>query len=261
MVVSLVLVTIDQNARTHHLTSGFKSVAADVVAPFRSVVGDIVHPIGSFFAGAVDYSSLQAQNEKLQAELGKLRQEETQRSFDERQLAEILALDHLKFLGSTPHVVAQTTALDISNFASTIQLDKGRAEGVAVGMPVVDNGGLVGRVIYASHHTSTVELLNDPQFKVGVTFGHPATLGIAGGQGAHSPLTVSLVPAGTHLHKGEVLFTNGLQGAEFPAGIPVGFVTAFSASPGSTQASVRAEPEANLNQLAFVDVVQWEPSS
>ena len=59
-----------------------------------------------------------------------------------------------------------------SNFTATITLDKGRADGVDVGYPVVGAGGLVGQVIQSFHHTSVVRLVTDGQSKVGVTFGN-----------------------------------------------------------------------------------------
>ena len=73
VVVSLSLISLDLNGRTHSLTSGIKSVANDVYAPLRQGVVDIISPIGNFFAGAFNYGSLQAQNEQLQRTIGQLR--------------------------------------------------------------------------------------------------------------------------------------------------------------------------------------------
>ena len=61
----------------------------------------------------------------------------------------LTALNNLPYLGSLPRVVAQTTAVDVSNFAATITIDHGRSSGVTVGMPVVGAGGLVGQVVEA----------------------------------------------------------------------------------------------------------------
>ena len=67
------LISLDQNSRTHSLTSGIKSVANDVYAPLRQGVLDIISPIGNVFAGAFNYGSLQSQNEQLQRTIGQLR--------------------------------------------------------------------------------------------------------------------------------------------------------------------------------------------
>jgi cell shape-determining protein MreC len=42
-------------------------------------------------------------------------------------------------------VAAQVTTISPTNFAATVEISKGRDSGILVGMPVVANGGLVGR--------------------------------------------------------------------------------------------------------------------
>jgi rod shape-determining protein MreC len=258
VVLSLSLISLDLNGRTHSLTSGIKSVANDVYAPLRQGVVDITSPIGSFFAGAFDYHSVQAQNEQLQRTIGQLRAEKAERSFEQAQLRQLLALQNLPFLAQLPTVTAQTIDEYSSNFTATITLDKGRADGVDVGYPVVGAGGLVGRVIQSFHHTCVVQLITDGQSRVGVTFGNQLT-GIVDGQGPGSDLTLDLVPPHTPLTKDQTLYTSGLQAAAFPSGIPVATVESFHTSAGASQESVTVDPAADLGHLAYVDVVQWEP--
>lgn len=265
VLVSLTIITLDQTSRTHHLTSGVKSVADDVFSPLRDGVNSVLHPVGDFFAGAVHYGSLQTENQKLQAWIGNLRQQQAEHPFEAEQLRELLALQNLPFLPDIPTIGTQTTAIDVSNFDADITIDKGRADGVAYGMPVVGSGGLVGQVIQANHHSSIVQLITDPQSKVGVMIGTGArsatsSTAVVEGQGAGAPLLALFVAESTTLHKGQVLYTNGLQGAAFPSGIPVGRVTRFRTTAGGTQLTVQAEPEADLTNLRYLDVVQWEPA-
>ncbi len=171
-------------------------------------------------------------------------------------------LENLPFLKSLPTVTAQTVDKYSSNFTATITLDKGRADGVAVGYPVVGAGGLVGQVIQSFHHTSVVRLITDGQSKVGVVFG-PSNkyTAIVDGQGPGNDLTADLVAPGTPLRKGQHMFTSGLQAAAFPPGIPVATVSTFHTPSGASQISITVEPSANLSQLAYVDVVQWVPNT
>ncbi len=258
VVLSLSLISLDLNGRTHSITSGLKSVANDVYAPLRQGVLDIIDPIGSFFAGAVNYGSLQSENERLQRTVGQLRAAQAERGFEQRQLHEITELQNLPFLQSLPTVTAQTQDRYASNFTATITLDKGRDDGVDVGFPVVGSGGLVGQVIQSFHHTSVVRLITDGQSKVGVTFGNQLT-GIVDGQGPSSSMTADLVGPHTPLHKGEIMFTSGLAAASFPPGIPVATVRSFHTAAGASQESIEVDPSADLSQLAYVDVVQWVP--
>ncbi len=260
VVLSLSLISLDQNGRTHSLTSGFKSVANDVYAPLRQGALDIISPVGNFFAGAFNYGSVQSQNERLQRTIGQLRAAQLEQGFEKNQLREITALQDLPFLQSLPTVTAQTQDEYSSNFTATITLDKGRADGVDVGYPVVGAGGLVGQVIQSFHHTSVVRLVTDGESKVGVTFGNQLT-GIVDGQGPSNSMTADLVPPHTPLHKGEVMFTSSLDAAGFPPGIPTATVQTFHTSAGASQETIDVDPAADLSQLAYVDVVQWVPST
>ncbi len=172
VVLSLSIISLDLNGRTHSITSGVKSVANTVFSPLRNAVSDVLSPIGDFFAGAVHYGSLQSENQKLQAAIGNLRPAQSESAFEKNQLSQLrqlLLLKNLPSLNALPTVTAETVELNTSNFTMTITIDKGRSDGVDVGMPVVGAGGLVGQVIQSFHHTAVVRLVKDGQSKVGVT--------------------------------------------------------------------------------------------
>jgi rod shape-determining protein MreC len=260
VVLSLSLISLDLNGRTHSLTSGVKSAANDIYAPLRQGILDVISPIGNFFAGAFNYGSLQSENERLQRAIGQLRAAQLEQGFDKNQLREITALQNLPFLQTLPTVTAQTQDEYASNFTATITLDKGRADGVDVGYPVVGAGGLVGQVIQSFHHTCVVQLVTDGQSKVGVTFGPVNQYsGVVDGQGPGSSMTADLVVPQTPVTKGEVMYTSGLQAASYPPGIPVATVRSFHTAAGASQESIDVDPAADLSQLAYVDVVQWVP--
>ena len=262
LVLSLSLISLDQNTRTHSLTSGVKSVANDVYAPLRQGVLDIISPIGNFFAGAFNYGSVQSQNERLQRTIGQLRAAQLEQGFEKSQLRNITALQNLPFLQSLPTVTAETVDSYSSNFTATITLDKGRADGVDVGYPVVGAGGLVGQVIQSFHLTAFVQLVTDGQSKVGVTFGNSNQYtGIVDGQGPSSSMTADLVAPHTPLRKGETMYTSSLDAAAFPPGIPVAKVLSFHTAAGASQETIHVDPAADLSQLAYVDVVQWVPNT
>jgi rod shape-determining protein MreC len=259
VVVSLSIISIDLNGRTHSVTSGIKSVANSVFSPLRHGVTDILNPIGSYFAGAVHYGTVQNENQKLSALVGQLEQEKAESGYEKTELRNLLSLENLPFVGSLPTVTAETIQTDTSNFTQTITIDKGRSDGVDVGMPVVGSGGLVGQVIQAFHHSATVQLITDGQSKVAVTFGNGINA-IVDGQGPGSDMTADLVAPHTAVTKGEIMFTSSLQAAAFPQGLPVARVESFHTSPGASQESITLDPSANLNQLGFVDVIEWAPA-
>lgn len=260
VLLSITIITLDERGGTHDFTSGLRSVANDVFHPLVAGVNDVLRPIGDFFAGAVHYGSLQQELQQADATIGQLKQDKAVGAYAEEQLAQIDALKRLPWLGSLTTVDAATIELSPSNFDADITIDKGRDDGVTVGEPVVGAGGLVGQVTYAYHSTAIVQLVTDGQSSVGVAFGKGLSLsGTVQGQGPGKPLAVDFVAPGTPLRVGEVLYTNSLAGAEYPPGIPVGTVASYRTATGASQISVTARPSADLDQLAYVAVIEWEP--
>jgi len=67
----------------------------------------------------------------------------------------------------------------------------------------------------------------------------------------------------TPAHKGEVVFTSGLDASTFPPGIPGGPDRGLShTTPGAVQETITGGTGGPISavHLAYVDVVQWEPT-
>ncbi len=260
VVASIAIITLDYRGQAHDPVRWAKRGAHDVFAPVQRGVDDIVRPIGSFLSGAVHAGALETQNAKLNREVGALQRRALAEQSIENTVRALERLDRLPWTAGIPSVTAEITALSPSDFAATVQLDKGSTAGVAVGMPVVGGAGLVGQVIEVWSSGSTVRLVTDVRSSVGVRFGTAGDLALAQGSGIGRPLAVNLIAPGTTLHKGEVLTTSGLQGAQFPPDVPVARVKSFSSTPSATEEAVTAQPLADLAVLSYVDVLQWQPS-
>jgi rod shape-determining protein MreC len=262
VLASVTIITLDARGGFHRVTSGVKSVASDAFAPVRSGIDDVVEPIGSFLAGSVHYGAVRQQNQKLQAEIGQLRQMQASEQDDAQALQQLSALFDLPFVGNLQTVPAEVTDYGTSNFAATIDISVGRDQGVQLDMPVVGAGGLVGLVVQANHSTSTVRLITDGQSVVGVRFSPPpGSLAVLSGQGSGKPLSADLVPSNTPLTAGEVFTTSGLQGALYPGGIPVARVVTSKSGVTASQESVTLQPLADLAHLRYVSVLLWGPAS
>jgi rod shape-determining protein MreC len=262
LLASVTIITLDARGGFHRITSGVKSVAADAFAPVRSGIDDIIEPVGSFLAGSVHYGAVRQQNQKLQAEIGQLKQQQASEQDTEQAMQQLSALLDLPFVGNLQTVPAEVTNYGTSNFAATVDISVGRDQGVQLDMPVVGAGGLVGQVVQANHNSSTVRLITDGQSAVGVRYGTaPGSYAVLNGQGAGKPLDADLVPTNTALTTGEVFITSGLGGAIFPGGIPVASVVATSTGSTASQESVTLQPLADLSHLRYVSVLLWGPSS
>lgn len=112
----------------------------------------------------------------------------------------------------------------------TLVIDKGSADGVANGMPVISQGDVIfGKVEKTYAHTSVVLLISARGSVVNVKIQQsdttqPPVYGAVKGQGNFS-VYLDLVPSQNQLHRGDVLVTSALDGV-FPADLPVGEVLA-----------------------------------
>ena len=68
------------------------------------------------------------------------------------------------------------------------------------------------------------------------------------------------MPANTPLARADVFFTSGLQGAIYPAGIPVAQVVAAHNGLTTSQETVNLQPVADLAHLRYVAVLLWVSS-
>jgi rod shape-determining protein MreC len=243
------------------VVSGLRTTANFVTSPFTWTVNEIARPIGHMFAGAINYSDVVSQNQKLRYELGKAELRANETWAQNRQLTQLSTELNVPFVGSLPTVAAEVTALSPTNFAATVDISKGTDSGVMVGMPVVANGGLVGSVVETTPHGSTVRLISDVHSLIGVTFGSGKSSVVVSGQGVNNGLGATSVPLTSSVRSGTVLSTNGLDGGLFPPGLPVAKVSKVTLTPGAATYNLSLHPLADLRNIVYVDVVLWEPST
>jgi rod shape-determining protein MreC len=256
-----VLATILILYLTTGVASGLRGAANIVVTPFSWAVNTVAHPIGHLLAGTINYSDVVAQNEKLRYQLGRAEERANEAWAFSRQLEQLTNQLSLPFVGALATVTAQVTTVSPTNFAATVGISKGRDSGVLVGMPVVANGGLVGRVIATTASGATIRLITDTNSSVGVTFKTGKTDLIVSGRGPNNDLGASSVPLGTAIAPGTKLSTDGLNGGLYPAGLPVATVKTVSLTPGAAAYNLTLKPAADLRHLSYLDVVLWEPAA
>ena len=261
VLTAITLVTVDTRANGGGLTGQLRTQAQNVFSPVQSATHSVLRPIGDFFTGAFGYGSLKAENARLRDQLAQARGQALQAADAQRELQLLTAQQHLDFVGNIPTVVAQVVDTTSSNFELAVQINRGTDNGIAVNMPVVTGGGLVGRVAEVSSRRATVLLLTDPTFSVGVRATAGGDVFVADGAGRGNPMTLELVSATTKLNPGDKVVTSGMQLERYPKGIPVGSVTTVKADPAQLQQAVTITPTVDLSRLEYVQVLQWSPQS
>jgi len=212
---------------------GWRALTRDIFAGFQA-------PLWAAHARMSDLQSYWAMRAHSQNELIEAgRDLARMNAFKENQIqqnaslqAEVKRLEDL--LRLPPHMgyryeVARVMRRDIDTWWQQLLIRKGAEDGLAPGMGVVFEGGVVGRVREVSAHTAIVDLVSSRLFRMAANLegdGRPFTY-----QGLHTlPLEtpqgeVRDVPPGIPMSTGETrrIVTSGLGGV-FPEGLTLGTV-------------------------------------
>jgi rod shape-determining protein MreC len=257
VLASITLLTV--GLRDAPVVRNVREGAATVVSPVEGAADAVTRPFRNAWHGVTDYEDLRDENERLRAQVTDDDAGAVRATDAEQQLAELSAALDLPYAGDVPTVAARVVSGPRSNFSHAIEIDKGTDDGLAVGMPVVTGAGLVGRISQASGSQASVELLTDPDFRVGVRLADSGQLGTARGRGRDEPMTVdTAIDADAEVAEGTGLVTSGVDRSAYPAGIPVGKVTSTRQGSGGLALDLVIEPLADIDNLSYVSVMRWE---
>lgn len=255
MVTALVLMTVD--TRGSGPFNSARSAAFAATAPFRSFVAAAVRPVSATWNGAVHYDDIRDENEQLRADVARLEGQVARLPDIEADFASLKEATGLPLDETVPRLTAKIVSDRDTAIERIIEIDRGRADGVMVGMPVIVGSGLVGQVLDVySDSRSTLRLVSDPRFDVGVTGVASGETAVASGDGDGRPLRVEIQAQGlADVFDGERFETNAFS-ERFPPDIPVGVFRFDEVSQVAT-----LEPFVDLETLVFVTVLLTEPLS
>lgn len=144
---------------------------------------------------------------------------------------------------------------------NTLTIDAGSSDGVHINMPVINEQGLLGRVILTSKHFSQVMPLYNTLFKVSARVQSSQATGIVAWDGTHpSRMTMHYVPQTIEVDSGQVIETSGYSN-NFPPNIPIGIVTHTEPIQGKEIQRIYLNPFASIYQAGEGFVVKYRPDS
>ena len=150
-------------------------------------------------------------------------------------------------------IVARVIGQESNNFLDFIMLDLGSEHGVAVGMPVLTDQGLVGRISEVTNTTSKVLLITDASSAVNAILQSSRVNGVVRGNPG-GDLLMDYIPQGVLFSVGEIVLTSGL-GGNFPKGIPIGQVTEVRQRDIDVFQQAVVRPTVDFSSLELVMVV------
>lgn len=238
----------------------WSQTAADFV---QSPVTFVSSAVGNYFQSISSLRSAQSENDVLKQRVQELEVEvQNSRSLtaENERLKSLLQLkEELQYR----FLPAQIIGRDTSAWFDTSIINRGSLDGVKLNMPVVTNGGLVGRVTAVSPLTAQVALITKDKSGLGAVVGALGTsnaLGVVSGSGKTDILEMGFVPGSIEVKVGESVYTTGQDGI-YPAGLKLGEVVEVRAGSATVAQQIFIQPSAKLSSMQEVAVLIYEPPS
>ena len=232
-------------------------------SPLQSASSKASGATTGFFDQIWNFRSTAQQNEQLKERLTQVEQElnaARQATAENERLKALLSLHEKTQLQSVP---ARVIARDASVWFNTITINRGTSSGIAVNMPVVTGGGIVGRIIAVGPWSSQVMLITDEKAGAGAVVGQLGQSGAMGSVRGRADLNVALIEMRyvSGLEKVEVgdsVMTTGQDGI-YPAGLNIGKVVDVKTGTATQAHQILIQPGAQLDQLEEVAVLLYHP--
>jgi len=239
--LAVALLVLDSHLRA---LDPLRQTVATGIYPFQRFVmlpGDAVRQIDDWLNAA---TLIRQENEALQRqriELAQLGSHTAQLAAENAQLRRLLGIADT---AAQSAVVVQVLYEPPSAFHRRLIFNKGSSSGIVPGMPVIDEGGVVGQIVRVTPKTSEAAMVTDEQISIPVQLLRNGLRLIAFGGNAPGRIEVRFLDANADIREGDTLVTSGLGGL-FPPGLPVGRVNLVERDTASGFARVVGEPLAH----------------
>lgn len=197
---------------------------------------------------------LQRQNILLQDELSKLRAIE----LENIELRQLLAFRDSSQFNLIPALII---GKELTGINKSLTIKAGSINGIKRGMPLVTSDGLLGKVVLTNSKYSLILPYNNSLFRVSGLIQENQAPGIVSWNGESlSEMVIDFIPQTIPVQVGSTVVTSGFSN-EFPAGIPIGYVTRTEIEEGKETQRIFLKPFASLEQVSQGFIINFSPDS
>lgn len=227
----------------------------------QSPITTVSSAMTNYFQSFANIRNAASENDELKQKIQQLEvevQSKEDLAVENERLKTLLNLkEEIKY----PVLTAKIIGRDPSGWFNDSVINQGSYNGVKLNMPVVANGGLVGRVTAVSPLTAQVTLVTDERFGAGAVvgeIGNSNSLGVVSGMDDRELLEMRYVPGSVDVQVGQSVFTTGQDGL-YPEGLKLGEIVEVSGGSATTSKTIYIKPSAQLNSMQEVAVLLYEP--
>jgi rod shape-determining protein MreC len=256
----LSLMTLDSQGGDDSPVESARRAVGEVFGPVEVATATAVRPFTAVPHWFRSKDALQQDMLDLQAENSRLRSDLATTDYDRNRLEEYDGLTAAAQTLGTALVPARVVGLGPSqSFSRTVTIDAGSDAGVTPDLTVLNNDGLVGRVLRVTRTTATVLLIVDADSVVGARVGRSMQVGLLHGRGvlgSDGRLDLELVDDTAVPSEHDTVVTWGSEaGGPYVSGVPVGKVTHVYSSVRETAQRAVIDPFVDFGALDLVGVV------
>ncbi|RIY40401.1 rod shape-determining protein MreC [Neopusillimonas maritima] len=217
LVLSLVLLVVDARWKVFEPARQAVSV---LIYPFQRAAmapRDLIEGVRSWANAATVAKEEKEALQRQRIELAQLASHAAQLATENQQLRRLLNV--------TAPAEQQSVAVEVlyepaNPYNRHLIFNKGSDSGIAPGMPVIDEGGVVGQVVRVTPFTSEAALITDEKVSVPVQVVRNGLRLIAFGGNSAGKIEARYLPLNADVRAGDTLVTSGIGGL-FPAGLAV----------------------------------------
>lgn len=166
LLTTVLLLTLD--LRGNPVIDAAREGFSQVMRPVETATSVVTNPIERVWNGIANYDDLEQENVALQEQVDRLIGTQAAAEAAVIEGKELQALYSLPSLSGIDTEVAQVVGRAVSNLDQVVEINKGSSSGIEVGMAVVNQAGLVGKITQVTRSTARVMLVTDSRYTVAV---------------------------------------------------------------------------------------------
>ncbi len=238
LMISLVLLPQNNHPSVQKIKAyGFASIA---------VFNSMITSFSSLFRDDTELQKQRKLNAELMLELNLLREH----ALENESLRNLLDYRDTSKYSVVP---AKVVSKLVSGTKSNMIINRGTSDSIGVGMPVINEKGIIGLIVNSSGNFSLVRPINNSNLKITGRIQRVNADGILSWDG--KKLVMKNLPSTAHVKIGDRIVTSDFSTIVPPA-IPVGVVSDVTSIYSGTLINVSVEPFADITSVSDVFIIK-----
>lgn len=258
VLLAIALILLSYNIKKETRNNFIKKIVLEAAAPVQNTLNAAVKGIGDAWSRYIFLVGIVEENNKLKKKINELKTDLIlyQEGYLESQRLKKL----LSIIDDSDHdyIAARVIGREQASLSKVILINKGSAQGLAVGMPVVAQPGVIGRVTDVSWHSARVLLLIDESSNIDALVQRNRTQGIIRGAGSRGCI-LKYVSKTQDVKEGDAVVSSGIGGV-FPKGIIVGTVNHVDRQEAGLFLKINVTPAIDFSKLEEVLIITSKES-